>query len=91
VLLTSALRNEGIDGVIDEIEKHKSFQSGSGLLKKKKEKRIEEEFSEIIKELMEIKIARRLGDAEIKKIYARVKSGELDPYEGAELVISKIM
>ncbi len=91
VLLTSALRNEGIAGVIDEIEKHKSFQSGSGLLKKKKEKRIEEEFSEIIKELMEIKIARRLGDAEIKKIYARVKSGELDPYEGAELVISKIM
>lgn len=91
VLLTSALRNEGIAGVIDEIEKHKSFQSGSGLLKKKKEKRIEEEFSEIIKELMEIKIDRRLGDAEIKKIYARVKSGELDPYEGAELVISKIM
>ncbi len=91
VLLTSALRNEGIAGVIDEIEKHKSFQTGSGLLKKKKEKRIEEEFSEIIKELMELKIARRLGDAEIKKIYARVKSGELDPYEGAELVISKIM
>lgn len=91
VLLTSALRNEGIAGVIDEIERHKSFQAGSGLLKKKKEKRIEEEFSEIVKELMELKVARRLGDAEIKKIYARVKSGELDPYEGAELVISKIL
>lgn len=91
VLLTSALRNEGIGEVIEKIEKHRSFQAESGLLDKKKEKRLEEEFSEIIKELIEAKIARKLGDAEVKKIYARVKSGELDPFEGAELVISKII
>ena len=91
VLLTSALRNEGIGDVVNEIEKHKSFQTESGLLNRKKEKRIEEEFSEIIKEVMETKIARKLMDPEIKKIYALVKSGELDPYEGAELVISMII
>ncbi len=91
VLLTSALRGEGIDGIIDEIEKHRSFQTGSGSLEKKKEKRAEQEFSDIIRELVDEKIARRLGDAEIKKIYARVRSGEIDPYEGALLVISKIM
>ena len=91
VLLTSALRGEGIDGVIEGIEKHKSFQTGSGSLEKKKEKRAEQEFSELIRELIDEKIARRLGEAEIKKIYARVKSGEMDPYEGALLVISKII
>jgi LAO/AO transport system kinase len=90
VLLTSALRDEGIGEVVEEIEKHRRFQMDSGLLDKKKEKRLEEEFTEIIKELMEARIERSLVDAEIKKIYARVKSGELNPYEGAELVISKI-
>lgn len=91
VLLTSALRDEGIGEVVEEIEKHRRLQMDSGLLDKKKEKRLEEEFTEIIKELMEARIERRLGDTEIKKIYARVKSGELNPYEGAELVISKII
>ena len=91
VLLTSALRGEGIEGVIEGIEKHRAFQTGSGMLKNKKEKRIEGEFSEIIRELIDEKIARKLGDKEVKKIYARVKSGEIDPYEGALLVISKII
>ncbi|MCI0480010.1 MAG: methylmalonyl Co-A mutase-associated GTPase MeaB, partial [Candidatus Dadabacteria bacterium] len=91
VLLTSALKGEGIGGVIEGIEKHRSFQIESGMLKNKKEKRIEGEFSEIIRELLDEKIARKLGDKEVKKIYARVKSGEIDPYEGALLVISKII
>jgi LAO/AO transport system kinase len=91
VLLTSALRGEGIGGVIEGVEKHRSFQTESGMLKNKKEKRIEGEFSDIIRELLDEKIAGKLGDKEIKKIYARVKSGEIDPYEGALLVISKII
>jgi LAO/AO transport system kinase len=91
VLLTSALRGEGIEGVIEGVEKHRAFQTGSGMLKNKKEKRIEGEFSEIIRELLDEKIARKLGDKEVKKIYARVKRGEIDPYEAALLVISKII
>ena len=91
VLLTSALRGEGIEGVIEGIEKHRSFQIESGMLENKKEKRIEGEFSEIIRGLLDEKIAIKLGDKDVKEIYARVKSGEIDPYEGALLVISKII
>ena len=91
VLLTSALRGEGIEGVIEGIEKHRAFQIESGMLENKKEKRIEGEFSEIIRGLLDEKIAIKLGDKEVKEIYARVKSGEIDPYEGALLVISKII
>ncbi|OGE24223.1 MAG: hypothetical protein A3J42_10205 [Candidatus Dadabacteria bacterium RIFCSPHIGHO2_12_FULL_53_21] len=91
VLLTSALRGEGIEGVIEGIEKHRAFQIESGMLENKKEKRIEGEFSEIIRGLLDEKIAIKLGDKDVKEIYARVKSGEIDPYEGALLVISKII
>jgi LAO/AO transport system kinase len=91
VLLTSALSGEGIEGIIEAVEKHRDFLTGSGELISKKEKRIEEEFSEIIRGLVDEKIARKLEDPEVKKIYARVKSGEIDPYEGAMLVVSKII
>jgi LAO/AO transport system kinase len=91
VLLTSALTGEGIEGIIEAVGKHRDFLTTSGMLESRKEKRIEEEFSEIIKGLIDEKISRKLGEPEIKKIYARVKSGELDPYEGALLVISKII
>ncbi|MEW6145270.1 MAG: methylmalonyl Co-A mutase-associated GTPase MeaB [Thermodesulfobacteriota bacterium] len=91
VLLTSALSGEGIEGIIEAVEKHRDYLSGSGKLITKKEKRIEEEFSEIVRGLVDEEIARKLGDPEIKKIYDRVKSGEIDPYEGAVLVVSKII
>jgi LAO/AO transport system kinase len=90
VLLSSALKGEGIGEIIDEVEKHKAFQTESGNIKNKKEKRIEREFSEIIRELVEEKIAGKLADPEIRKVCERVKSGELDPYEGASIVISKL-
>jgi hypothetical protein len=40
---------------------------------------------------MESALSEKLARKEVKKIYERVKSGELDPYEGAALVLSKII
>lgn len=91
VLLASAIRGEGIDGVIAEIDKHKSFQEENGLLELKRRTRREKEFSEIVREAVETMISDKLDGAEIKKIFARVRNGELDPYEGVKLVLSKIV
>ncbi|MCA9809506.1 MAG: methylmalonyl Co-A mutase-associated GTPase MeaB, partial [Candidatus Dadabacteria bacterium] len=82
---------EGIDKLADEVENHREFQEKTGRLKQKRETRREEEFSEIVKEAVEAAVSEKLTRKEIKKIYDRVKKGEIDPYEGAKLVLSKII
>ena len=91
VLMTSAAKGEGIDKLADEVENHREFQEKTGRLRLKRETRREEEFSEIVKEAVEAAVSEKLTGKEVKKIYDRVKKGELDPYEGAKLVLSKII
>jgi LAO/AO transport system kinase len=91
VLLTSSIGKLGIDELIKDINRHKLFQTETGLLRKKRQKRIEEEFSQIILEIIEKRINEKLKDHEVGKVLTRIKKGEIDPYEGAELVISRIL
>lgn len=91
VILTSAIGKIGIDDMIKEINRHRLFQRETGLLSKKRQKRVEEEFSQIILEVIEKKINEKLRDDEVEKVLTRIKKGEIDPYEGAELVISRIL
>lgn len=91
VLLTSAHEGKGIEEVAKEIERHRSFQAERSLLREKREKRREEEFSQILSEIIERRISEKLKEGEVKRVLALVKSGEIDPYEGAEIVISKIL
>ena len=91
VLLTSSIGKLGIDELIKEIDRHKLFQAETGLLSKKRQKRIEEEFSQIILEIIEKKINEKLKDHEVEKVLNRIRKGEIDPYEAAELVISRIL
>jgi len=91
VLLTSANQKRGIKEMLKEINRHKSFQIKSSLLREKREKRIEEEFSQIILEILEHKIQEKLDDREVGRVLNLVKKGKLDPYEGAEKVLSKIL
>ncbi|MDA2919590.1 methylmalonyl Co-A mutase-associated GTPase MeaB [Desulfobacterota bacterium AH_259_B03_O07] len=91
VLLTSAYEKRGIKGMLKEINRHRSFQIKTNLLNKKREKRIEEEFSQIILEVLEHKIHEKLDDLEVGRVLNMVKEGKLDPYEAAEQVLSRIL
>ena len=91
VVLTSAHESKGIVEVVREIERHKAFQIDGDLLKEKRVKRREEEFFEILSEIIERKISEDLRSNELRRILDLVKNGELDPYEGAQLVLSKIL
>ena len=91
VVLTSAHESKGIVEVVREIERHKAFQIDGDLLKEKRVKRREEEFFEILSEIIERKISEDLRSNELRRILDLVKNGELDPYEGAELILSKIL
>ncbi len=91
VILTRAHEGAGIDKVVREIELHKAFQIDGNLIREKRVRRREEEFFEILSEIVEHRISESLRNNELQRILDLVKNGELDPYEGAELVISKIL
>jgi len=91
VLLTSAIRSEGIEAVLKSVEEHRMYQRDKGLLREKRERRREDAFREIVKGLVENRVADRLKEKDVSEISSRVKSGEIDPYEAAELVVSKIL
>ncbi len=91
VLLTSAVNSEGINDVVTRIEKHRLYQQEKGLFARKREERREEAFREIVQGLVENRVTRKLKERDISEIFSRVKKGEIDPYEAAELVVSKIM
>lgn len=90
VLLSSAVRDEGIKEIQEKIEEHKTYLGESGRLQVKREKGREEEFIEIIKEVFNERLTGVIEDPEVKEIFLRVREGELDPYEAARLVITKI-
>lgn len=91
VILTTASERLGIEDVLNEIEKHKTFQIEKNILDDRRGKRKEEEFSQILLEVIEQRIQEKLKDKEVSNVLNQIKKGELDPYEGAELVISRIL
>jgi GTPase len=91
VLLTSAHVNEGIAELKNQVEAHKDYLHSTERFKKIREKRKEDEFSLIVKENIERELSKKLESEDVKKIYGLVRSGEIDPYEGARRVIEKIL
>ena len=91
VLLTSAVKDQGVQDLIHRIEDHREYQQENGSLKKNRERRREEEFSQIVHELLELEISEKLQCSEFRGIYDSVKTGEIDPYEAARKLVSKII
>lgn len=90
VLLTSAERGEGIDALLGAIERHAAFQSESGTLAAKRDRRLEKEFLHILRDTITDEIESSLDEPELKDILTRVKSGKLNPYEGADVAAKKM-
>lgn len=91
VMLTSAAQDQGVEVLMRSVEAHLEYQEERGSLERKREKRREEEFSQIVHELLEREISEKLKSEEFKKIYNSVKMGERDPYEAARKLVSKII
>ncbi|MCH8029613.1 MAG: methylmalonyl Co-A mutase-associated GTPase MeaB [Candidatus Dadabacteria bacterium] len=90
VLLTTADRGEGTEELLEAIEKHADFQTNSGELKVKRNRRLEKEFLHILMDTVTDEIESSFEEPELSEILIRVKSGELNPYEGADVAIKKM-
>ncbi len=92
VLLTNAVKGEGITELVDKIEEHMAFLKDSGLLATKGLQRSRDE----LEQLMEYKLTRELlaklqGTPEYEDAIRRIANRDADPYTVAERLITEFL
>jgi LAO/AO transport system kinase len=85
ILKTVAAKGEGVDEVVEEIERHGQWLAASGHLQERRVKRAADEVEAIA--LTSLRVDLRGGDA-LQSLAARVVAGELDPYAAADELVS---
>lgn len=90
LLLTSAVKDEGMELLWKEIEKHKIFQEENNLLKKRRKKQLISQLNILIEEKMKEKIYKNIKKEEMENIIKEIFLKKIDPYSAAEKIIKKM-
>lgn len=89
VLKTTAQKNEGIDELLDAIEKHGKWLIENNLLNKKQREMFKSELIEIIKSKV-LENALKGREKEIDALALKITNKEIDPYTAAEEILKTI-
>jgi LAO/AO transport system kinase len=90
LVLTSTIKNEGIEEMWREILNHKNFQEENNLLEKRRQKQIISQLNLLIEEKIREKIYRKLGERQLEKFAKEIFSKKIDPYSVVEKILRKI-
>jgi len=89
ILKAVASKGEGVEELLDTIEKHRAYVKASGLLEQKRRAQLREEVIDIVAERARTRALRKLADG--SELGQRLKAqplNELDPYEIARDIIA---
>lgn len=90
VLKTVASRGEGIEEVVDAIEKHRQHLTDSGHLAARRRRRAAGEIEAITLAAMRRRIGNLRGDRRLEALAGRVAAGELDPYAASDALAEQL-
>jgi LAO/AO transport system kinase len=86
---TIALRGEGVEAVVEAIEKHAAYLRESGNLKRRERERVEGELRSIITQEMARSFFERVDEAQFDSLIDCIMRRELDPYSAAALLLKE--
>ena len=90
ILRTVALRGEGIDEVVEELDKHRTWLEETGNLRASRHRRAADE----IEAIAVTALRERMGDLRagrgLDELADRVVAGELDPYAAADVLVAGV-
>ncbi len=90
ILKTVASRGEGLDEVVEELEKHRGWLEESGTLRTRRHRRAADE----VEAIAMTALRERLGDLRsgraLDDLADRVIAGELDPYAAADALVGGV-
>ncbi|WP_416968572.1 methylmalonyl Co-A mutase-associated GTPase MeaB [Streptomyces sp. 4F14] len=90
IVKTVASRGEGIDELIEALEKHRTWMEERGVLAARRRSRAAHEIEMIAVTSLRERIGDLRGDRRVDLLAERVVSGELDPYGAADELVAGI-
>ncbi len=80
IILTSALKGEGIDKLVDALEAHRHFLRESGLLQQRAQRQVRSEIEALILQTVLQALQERVTPQEWQRLLSEVAEKERDPY-----------
>lgn len=88
IVKTVASREEGIDEVVEALEKHRAWMDERGVLAERRRARAAREVETIAVTALRERIGDLHGDRRLSALAERIVAGELDPYGAADELVA---
>ncbi|MFJ3789049.1 methylmalonyl Co-A mutase-associated GTPase MeaB [Kitasatospora sp. NPDC090091] len=88
IVKTVAARGEGVDEVVEALEKHRAWLEEHGELATRRRRRAADEVEAIALAALRARIGDLHGDRHLATLAERVVDGELDPYRAADELVT---
>ncbi|MCX3064130.1 methylmalonyl Co-A mutase-associated GTPase MeaB [Streptomyces beihaiensis] len=88
IVKTVAARGEGVDEVVEALEKHRAWMEERGVLQQRRTARAAHEVEAIAVTALRERIGDLSGDRHIDALAERIVAGELDPYRAADELLA---
>ncbi|MFD7443226.1 methylmalonyl Co-A mutase-associated GTPase MeaB [Streptomyces sp. NPDC059909] len=88
IVKTVAARGEGIDEVVEALEKHRAWMEEHGVLAARRIRRAAHEVETIAVTALRERIGDLHGDRRLDALASRIVAGELDPYAAADELVA---
>ncbi|MGW7366621.1 methylmalonyl Co-A mutase-associated GTPase MeaB [Streptomyces sp. NPDC054841] len=88
IVKTVAARSEGIDEVVEALEKHRAWMEEHGVLTERRTRRAAHEVETIAVTRLRERIGDLHGDRRLDSLASRIVAGELDPYAAADELVA---
>jgi LAO/AO transport system kinase len=88
IVKTVASRGEGVDEVVEALEKHRAWMAEHGVLAERRRKRAAGEVETIAITALRERIGDLHGDQRLDALAERIVAGDLDPYSAADELIA---
>ena len=90
VVKTVALKTEGIDRLVDELDRHMKHLHDSGLLAVRRQSRYRRELLAQVESQLLTRLFSLFGTAEINTFVQAISQKEIDPYHCAEQMVVRL-
>ncbi|GAA3180129.1 MULTISPECIES: methylmalonyl Co-A mutase-associated GTPase MeaB [Streptomyces] len=88
IVKTVAARAEGVDEVVEALEKHRAWMEEHGVLARRRHARAAQEVETIAVTALRARIGDLHGDRRLEALADRIVAGESDPYRAADELIA---
>ncbi|KUH36168.1 MULTISPECIES: methylmalonyl Co-A mutase-associated GTPase MeaB [Streptomyces] len=88
IVKTVAARGEGVDEVVEALEKHRAWMEEHGVLAERRRARASHEVETVAVTALRERIGDLRGDRRLGVLAERIVSGELDPYAAADELVA---